>query len=638
MRTSISAFAVLLPVIAFGLIALNAAARLNRLANAAPWREAMLAAAVVCGTVLAGITEFLSLGKALTAGNAAAGWSLLAAGAAVPLFRRPRLPSASQTRDPALIAMLAAIGAIVLIAGITAAVAAPNNWDSMTYHLPRCVHWILNRSVAPYATHIPRQLFREPGAEYAITQVMLLTGGDRWVNLVQWGCWVGCLIAISLVTRELGGSARTQATAALFAATLPIAILEASSTQNDLVLAFWLCSLAFFAVKVSRGATASWAIGASLGLAVLTKGTAYLYAAPLVLWIAVSLWRRCGRRVWRPVLVIGAVAAAINVGHWSANVRVFGKPVGPEGNLVSRTIDPRIWISNVVRNSALEFAIPYPAWNRAVERGVSALHRAMGVGENDPRSTYPGARFQLLAVPSGEASAWTRNRAAVFLHEDHAPNPLHAVLLLAAFPLLFASRRVKGPVRWYAAAILCAFLFFSIALRWQPWHSRLHLPVLILAAPVFAVAAEGWRAPLRWAMCALLAAAAVPALLDNTTRPLVGPANIFQTARLDQYLGSKPELLPSYREAARVVARHGWTRLGLVSGGDAGEYPLRMFLGGACALEAVGVRNQSRILERPADPQAILYLASPDGSLPFEPEGPSLWSSGVMRIVAAQAR
>jgi hypothetical protein len=52
--------------------------------------------------------------------------------------------------------MAAAIVGIASTTGLLAAVAWPSQWDSMVYHLPRIDHWIQNRSVAFYPTHILR--------------------------------------------------------------------------------------------------------------------------------------------------------------------------------------------------------------------------------------------------------------------------------------------------------------------------------------------------------------------------------------------------------------------------------------------------------------------------------------------------
>src|SRR5207248_1366671 len=78
-------------------------------------------------------------------------------------------------------------------------------------------------------------------------------------------------------------SRRGQSLAAVFAATLPIAILEASSAQNDLVLSLWLLVFVHFALRAFSGKAglAGWLLaGASLGLAVLTKPSALLIAFP----------------------------------------------------------------------------------------------------------------------------------------------------------------------------------------------------------------------------------------------------------------------------------------------------------------------------------------------------------------------
>ena len=99
-------------------------------------------------------------------------------------------------------------------------------------------HWIQQQSVAHYPTHITRQLFSNPWAEFTIAHLFLLTGTDRLANSVQWFSMVGSLIAVSLIAARLGADKRGEVLAAVVAATIPMGILQASSTQNDYVTAF----------------------------------------------------------------------------------------------------------------------------------------------------------------------------------------------------------------------------------------------------------------------------------------------------------------------------------------------------------------------------------------------------------------
>ena len=67
--------------------------------------------------------------------------------------------------------------------------------------------------------------------------------------------------------------------------TLPMAILQGSSTQNDMVAAFWLSCLVGlvcdrdFPGRPGLSLEAAVALGLILGLGLLTKGTVYLLCA-----------------------------------------------------------------------------------------------------------------------------------------------------------------------------------------------------------------------------------------------------------------------------------------------------------------------------------------------------------------------
>ena len=64
----------------------------------------------------------------------------------------------------------------------------PYNYDSMTYHLARVGHWIDHKNVAHYITNIDRQIYSPVLCEYFLMHIMLLTGSDILVNLLQFFC------------------------------------------------------------------------------------------------------------------------------------------------------------------------------------------------------------------------------------------------------------------------------------------------------------------------------------------------------------------------------------------------------------------------------------------------------------------
>src|SRR6185436_4583982 len=147
--------------------------------------------AALLGVALTLITEGLNLLGGIARGWIVASWAV-AFGIGLWARRRPvaGTPPSAPTR-PMPRAAFVAVGSILGLTATIALLAPPNNWDSMTYHMPRVAHWAQAGSVAHYPTHILRQLWLGPWAEFGILHLYVLAGGDRLANLVQWLAFAG---------------------------------------------------------------------------------------------------------------------------------------------------------------------------------------------------------------------------------------------------------------------------------------------------------------------------------------------------------------------------------------------------------------------------------------------------------------
>src|SRR5207249_6489341 len=207
-------------------------------------RECFLFIAILGGVSVTIITEILSAFSLITSGWLVVFWCVVLLGTSsfvitlmkrhrlIVLFPSLRLPFRS-------VPFLSGLGFIVTLTAVTAFLSPPNNYDSMTYHMSRVVHWIQDRNVSFYPTHITRQLYMNPWVEFAIMHLQILSGGDRFANFVQWFSMIGSLIGVSLLAKQFGGDLHTQLLAAVFAGTIPMGILQSSSTQNDCAVSFW---------------------------------------------------------------------------------------------------------------------------------------------------------------------------------------------------------------------------------------------------------------------------------------------------------------------------------------------------------------------------------------------------------------
>ncbi|MBN1678935.1 MAG: glycosyltransferase family 39 protein [Anaerolineae bacterium] len=539
------------------------------------WQAAVLRASVFFGIILTGITELLSLLHWLTFAGVLISWIAVGVGLLALMIRFPASrPDKQQAipRSKSAVWLVIASAIVLAVVGITSFIAPINNWDSMTYHMSRVVHWEQNHTVAHYPTAVLRQLYQHPFAEFVLLHAQVLSGGDRFANLVQFVALVGCAIGVTVITRQLGGSGYAQAGAFLFTVTLPMGIMQATSTQNDLVTSFWLVCLTWMAVQPAY-VVYQWKnsifVGGALGLLVLTKGTGYVYGFPVMFWITFSLIKEYRLQAAQRLAVIGGLALLLCCGHLLRNVALFEFPTGPRGSHYSnQVISVQAFSSNVIRNLALHVQVP-PELDEViglsewVDHSVRAVHdHVLHISVDDPRTTLPGAKFAASTAYWGDSVA---------------PNPAHLLIGLIAV-LVFVLRRGWRTNRQTAACLLligaeCAV--FCIVLRWQVWHSRLHLPIfMLLSAFVGVVIFARANAWLRYGVALLLLITAVGPLTQNNFRPLIGDDSILKQDRLMATFIAYPALKTPYLEVTDTISAQGCRDIGLVTAEGPWEYPL----------------------------------------------------------------
>ncbi|GAA2144626.1 hypothetical protein [Glycomyces algeriensis] len=557
------------------------------------------------------------------------------------------------------------LGCVIAILAISVAVLAisssPNNFDSQTYHLPRIEHWIQNASVAVYPTDIHRQVDIGPGSEYLLTHLRLLSGGDGAYNLLQFLAAIGAALAASRIAAQLGGGPVAQLATVFILATTPEVLLQASSTQVDLVAAAWVACLATIVLDeftrpgetlLCTPAPRSDALylGLALGLIAVTKSTGLLAAAPLLLIWGVGRLMRDGRRR-RPCLCgrspqrcsradasrtatarTGTIAASLAVlaialllvGPFMLRMQqAFGHPLGPEilrESIGVQTLDPRLLLVNGLRIAQTNLDTPLFFLSDAFAAAINGLANLMGVDPNDPRITFGTSTFPVRA--------W-------YPDEDRAAFPITGLAALAGL-VWFA---VKGPGlrRAYAAALAVAFIGVVCTVSWQPWVNRLVMFLVVLGAPaagLFAAAlVKGFAATARErgrrrAACVLVTVIAVVASLAGLLtvaygypRRLAGTWSVFSVTDLEERFVRRQEWLPQYEEAAAAVAAADPERVGIVQGNDSWEYPWWILLPEDAELYALQSIVPGQTPPDPASMDAIVCAEDLDECANLVPAG-----------------
>ena len=211
-----------------------------------------------------------------------------------------------------------------------------------------------------------------------------------------------------------------------------------------------------------------------------------------------------------PVLAVALVALSINIGHYFRNTRLYGSPLGDDASLYTNdAVGPRVVVSNVTRNLSLHVGTPLGSVNDVIDGGVRRFLTTFGIDPNDQRTTWLGEEFRVMRSTN---------------HEVNAGNPVHLFVVLASIVIYllgkhYRSQQTRGT---YVIACAAAFLLFCSALKWQPWNSRLHLPLFVLSSAFIATVLDvSERRKLATSLGTILLVAALPWVLYNYSRPVI---------------------------------------------------------------------------------------------------------------------
>lgn len=563
---------------------------------------ALIWASVVWTLCLFCMTEFFSFFSILNGTAVRAAWLILAMGLGVLLYLYPgRKKEKNQTVKPEIL-MLCLIGLGVLFLAFCT---APYNWDSMTYHLPRIMHWVQNGSVAHYATNSVRQLGSPALAEYVNLHVWLICGGsDRAFALLQSISYLLSARVIYGISRKLGAGRYFAFLSSLLYMAMPIAFAEALTTQVDNFATLWLLYFSYVLLDFTRRdkklvfdksvCCRVCLLGLLVSLGYLTKPSVCIAMAVMVLWLlCVCIARRDSPLVIMkltgcvlPVILLPILPGLVR------NIRTFGA-IAPsmvgERQLIG-TLLPGYVFLNFTKN--FTYNMPVPFWRGSAvffTIWIGRLAKLLGIYLNDPRISESGQNFVMHQAPE--------------LGHDTAINPLSMYLFIFCVIMALATRRKRKKrtghrAEWsgYGLAVTAAFVVFCMVLRWEPYVTRYMVSYLALLCPMIAVVLQDclpakWKKGVFVVICLCCAADLAGLVRFHTAMCTEAGAG----KRPEGYFVNRMTEYEPYSEICGMIRERGCRQIGLSMKENHYEYPLWMMLDDTMErLEHVSVKNESK--------------------------------------------
>lgn len=572
-------------------------------------------------------TEVLSLFEGITFASSLLFWSIVCIGAVCGLyFVYGGLKNAVRSisaKAGHIIQYNKLLAVLLFLIGGFSVITVPYNWDSMTYHLPRIVHWAQNQSVAHYGTNIIRQISSPPLHEFIGLQIYLLSGEkDLFLNGIQFIAFFTNAAMIYGISQKAGCKGRFCKIGALLFCSMPIAFGEALTTQNDHLAGMWLLLFMYYFLDFLPGdqklrydgATAGKCVmlAASVGYGYLTKPSACIG----MLFLALVLLIVCIRRR-DSILVIGKligtvvpVMAVILAPEMIRNLVTFQAMLhsGTGARQLVGTLDPRYLLINCLKNLVCHLpTVLIPQSSRRIASFIGRIAFLIGVDINDPGISEDG-RYFVLGAPGDYG-------------HDTAVNSL--IMMMAGLSFLWclyrwikAGRKAGKKTgrcrtdeillfrRKYACMVTVLLLIISVTVRWEPFVSRYMLPYLALLCPMVSMQLEDFSemsgGKVRRVVCVWAAGGLCIMQLGALFSYHMHIIKRQGGERPEGYFYNRSNIADVYLVSCRFIRDRGYGKVGLILGEDSYEYPLwSMLQGYAERIEHVQIGNESGIYEDP---------------------------------------
>lgn len=424
--------------------------------------------------------EIFSINNLLTATTIGTAWGIVAMGTIYFSFKRrvqvtdtffATRSALFRIEKRYLYLLISSVVFILLPLFLLAIFIPPNNWDSLAYHLPRIEHWIQDQNIYPYPTNLIRQIITPPLSEYLLVNIRILAGNDWFLNLVQFMALLGVIAAFTQILKQLKVSYKGQVLGYALLLSLPMVIFQSTTTQTDLLSAFFLIAFLLFTLNFIQSNYTNKSdfllLVLSISLGILTKYTIAIFALPFILLIIykVLATKKGAWIIWTCSTAL-ALAAIVLVPFLVRNLISFGSFTGNEyfeASMSNSHISIQYTIGNAFKNIADFISIPVNFFNAILLGILNQVHHLLGLSINDDGANWNKMKFII------------NNH----LNEDSAGSLLHFLLIVLSIPLIWKLKNRKN-LLWICFSLFATFIIYSAIFRYSPWNNRLFLPLIIV--------------------------------------------------------------------------------------------------------------------------------------------------------------
>lgn len=442
---------------------------------------------------------------------------------------------------------------------------APNNWDSMTYHFSRFLHWFSNQNLNYFYTSNSRENIIPILPDLLFAQMFAIFSGDKALFLVIWSAVLITSYYVYRITFLLSGSKRASYIASVVSMTLPSHVAFMSSTQTDPITTLLIVILLYYALLLNnhKSNMIFYLITMTVPLFITSKTTGVILSIPIFIYVLFIYHKFIIKNYFKYILFL----IVVTIPAFPFLYRLYGSgSLSHVSGLFVREASFSGALTNGIGIFLSGLQTPIPFANEALLKFYTVISNSL--------ETY---------------GPWTYNLTSS-LHGDLTGNPLQILLITVSFLGLLRTKKYQ-----VIMLLICLqFLLFSNLIAWQPWINRFSTTIVVLGSILVGIWIAMKSKIVEKTLITILVFYSSFWLFFNPSRVILDPIRILEVgkavgmaegnlnkvrndieySRERQYFSLNPKIEDSYIVSMEKVKESGIKKLYVKLGSDDFEYPI----------------------------------------------------------------
>lgn len=496
----------------------------------------------------------------------------------------------NQSQKLTKLTLLILLTTLLVVTGINVLVFCitfPNEWDSMTSHLVKCAYYIQNGNMARLQDttwaidFYPNSL---PTLQIAGYHVL----GEKGFKLIHYSSYWVYVLSMTGITGIIFKSTRAKFFVFIITALLPSALVQAVTTETDIVQSAYLGLVVYFLllIKTNFSKTKLYYFVLAMCLWISHKvtfiliGPAFFVVFAFVVWIQWKKWKSFLPAIG--LFIVGLLIYVLPNGYY-ANVKEVGK-----FSLGALSAPPEVMKWHGIENYSGDDKFRNFKLN-GLRYASDFLHldgirnTSFGAEVNAAFRILPNMIFSKFDLERDEF--WVVNPFRLMGDSGfdyYRERPFWSVtgFLLIPFALILLLRNRKkqrqlGLILVLISAFIVHFLSLCYSAPYDPIKGRYFLNASIWLLPLLGIIDFRRKTTLILLPISIFIGwSSINALTHRRLYPLQGENSIFKLNRIEQITCTRPEFTDAYLKFDEIVPKNAVVALGTQQEREDYVYPL----------------------------------------------------------------